>query len=101
MVNQLKQMFKCESINDLFINKDSENDEENLKSFLLLLNEIINSPESLEKEENETLYSTTKCLQKNFDKLWKNEEKYLTAKNYYDSAISFIKKDISQVMINY
>ena len=99
LMNIVKEEFKCSDFKKL-ISKEglSTNVEENIKNIIVLLQELSNNADSINKGESDILYDMTICLQKNFDEYWNEVEKYLKEKGSLNISITNIKKDLVNLL---
>lgn len=103
IINVLKanlQILDCPLMIQAIISQFEENPEMNLKYILILINELSNNPESYTKGQSQVLFNTVLCLQDKFDAYWpKFENTLIETKQYLDSSISAIKRDVSYLIL--
>jgi hypothetical protein len=101
IINFLKNKFNCKFIS-LLISKEgmSNNVEENIKYFILLMQEITNNADSFTKGDIEVLLNMTTCFQENYENYWNQLNEYLERKGTLNLTVSEIKEDISNLLIN-
>ena len=94
-----KHISDCSSLYNTIISSLGNNLEESLKYVLILINELSNNPESYKKGLSQILLEATMCLQEDFDNYWPIVEKQLEEKEYLNSTISAIKKDVLYIIL--
>ena len=100
IMNIIKAEFKCNDFKKL-ISKEglSLNVEDNLKNLIILLQELTNNADSINKGESDILYDMVFYLQNNFDDYWTEVKLYLKEKKSLDITISAIKKDLTNLLM--
>ena len=99
LIGLLKDNFNCENLKQNIVSEISDNNEENLKLILLLINELNKNADAFKEGESQILYDLTMCIPENFENYWSVVEKNKKGKGTLKNTISAVKKDISNLVI--
>jgi hypothetical protein len=101
IIEYLKNNFNCQKLS-LLISKNglSNNVEENIKYVILLVEEITNNVDSFTEGDSGVLLNIITCIQENYENYWSQVQEYLESRGTSNIAISSVKEDISNLLIN-